>query len=593
MTLRTAPRVAAALVATIASNAGAQLITRESLTATGQEYPFDSGYSFLHQSERGISLAGGGRYVAFTTRQPLDVRDTNGICDIYVRDRRTGAIIWASPGRENEPRISSSWAPAFSNDGRYLAFLNGSLNFSSVCVFDMDTRVPHDFGAYPASSVDISQDGRFLAFASWNSSLPLPHTSPCFDTRDPNDITGCSDVYRYDRDPDGDGVFDVGSPVITQMSVDSAGRTSGYESFDARISGDGRFVAFVTKAQDLTPDDNNSDYDVYVHDCLSGATIHASVGPNGEQSPSPCIVPSISRTGRYVSFLTGAAFFPDNINGLDIYIRDLQAQSTRIGSFPPGEFNSPSNGDEQRTPPNSYLSSDSRYVTFVNSHVYRYDSVTGMTSRISIDPAGQRANHDCHIATISGDGRFVAFATDADNLVPGDTNGREDVFVWDSLECADGTVNSAVGPVTDVLRVNGDAIAATTPLGSPISLTLDASPAGPSPASYLVWAWRGFPTNQYALDVLGETLGCTVNPTPLQVGTRPRAFRCFTSQPNSPLASGLNIPGNSPPSAPFTVVRAEGLHTSLGFTFQGVIQDDGATNSQHLSVTNAVTLWVH
>jgi hypothetical protein len=186
----------------------------------------------------------------------------------------------------------------------------------------------------------------------------------------------------------------------------------------------------------------------------------------------------------------------------------------------------------------------------------------------------------------------VAFSSEATNLVFGDSGARDDVFVNDSLNCSAGTVNSGIGPVANVLRVNGSSRVATVAVREPIEVRLSAAPLGPDPAAYVLWLWKGLPANQRDLFVGGSHLGCAANPTPFDAGTPPGAFKCLIGGLGPEYRSGVNVLGMSPAGAPWMRRRNGGFVRPITFTLQGVLEDFGAGNAEGLSVTNAVILRV-
>src|SRR5262249_38706966 len=149
------------------------------------------------------------------------------------------------------------------------------------------------------------------------------------------------------------------------------------------ISSDGRYVAFDSAASNLVSGDTNGATDVFVHDRLTGATTRVSTDSNAAQGDGASSKPSISADGRYVVFLSAA----DNL-----------------------------------------VSGDTNGAT----DVFMHDLVTGVTTRVSTDSSGAQGNGSSSNASISSDGRYVAFASAASNLVPSDTNGVPDIFVRDT-----------------------------------------------------------------------------------------------------------------------------------------------------------------
>jgi Tol biopolymer transport system component len=168
------------------------------------------------------------------------------------------------------------------------------------------------------------------------------------------------------------------------VSVDAGRQQGNGSSYDAAISADGRFVAFVSLASNLVPGDTNGHNDVFVRDRVAQVTRRVSVGPRGQQANSESFEAAISADGRFVAFQSSASnLVAGDTNGhYDVFVRDRVAQVTRRESF---------------------------------------------------GPVGQQANSSSRFAAISAHGRFVAFASRASNLVPGDTNDSTDVFVRDRV----------------------------------------------------------------------------------------------------------------------------------------------------------------
>ncbi|MBI1850501.1 MAG: hypothetical protein HYR85_09175 [Planctomycetes bacterium] len=194
---------------------------------------------------------------------------------------------------------------------------------------------------------------------------------------------------------------------------------------------------------------------------------------------------------------------------------------------------------------------------------------------------------DDGVMSVSADGRWLALSTPAG------------IRVFDLSQvaaCRAGNVNAGAGAVTDVLRIGastGDAYRVVRLIGGTrFPIVLDAAPAGPRPARYALWIWRGEASRSIPLVVGGATLGCLVGPTPLQRGQRPQPVLCIRGAgvPAS-ACRGAREPFASPhPIAPFTIPIPLGASAGFSFTLQCVIEDAGSANSRHVSVTNAIIL---
>jgi Tol biopolymer transport system component len=272
----------------------------------------------------------------------------------------------------------------------------------------------------------ISADGRFVAFASYATNLV------------PGDTNGASDIFVHDRQ----------SGITERVSVDSTGNQGDGASYVPAISGDGRFVAFASVATNLVPGDTNGGWDVFVHDRQTRATERVSVDSTGSQGNNTTSAiwnsyrPAISADGRFVAFPSDATnLVPGDTNGrLDVFVHDRQTRTTERVSM--DSAGNPGNRDSIQPS----ISADGRFVAFGSdatnlvsgdtnwwADVFVHDRQTRTTERVSVDSAGTQGNGSFSgEPSISADGRFVAFTSDARNLVPGDTNGiNADVFVHD------------------------------------------------------------------------------------------------------------------------------------------------------------------
>ena len=220
------------------------------------------------------------------------------------------------------------------------------------------------------------------------------------------------------------------------------------ERIDARtgdpavsLSADGRFVAFASAANDLVPGDTNDDYDAFVYDRQSGALEMVSVASDGTQADAGVSSPALSADGRYVAFASGATnLVAGDTNGwMDVFVHDRQTGATERVSVA-------DDGSEADFLSLDFsLSGDGRYVAFasgatnlvagdLNDHwdVFVRDRLAGTTEIISLAPDGSQGNDGSFSGcSLSADGRYVAFPSLADNLVPGDTASSWDVFVRD------------------------------------------------------------------------------------------------------------------------------------------------------------------
>jgi len=216
---------------------------------------------------------------------------------------------------------------------------------------------------------------------------------------------------------------------ITRVSTTSAGGEANDKSYGSSISGDGRYVAFYSTATNLG---GSGPVDVYLKDATSGSIIGVAANVGVSQFYGPNSL-DISNDGHYLAYM---AFVGDNAQ---IYRYNIVTTATELAS---SKANGTA-GDGSTMRPT--ISSDGRYVAFVSSDtdlvsgdtndkndIFVKDMQTGSVGRISIDSSGTQANDNSSDPSISADGRYVAFWSDASNLIDGDTNGTYDVFVHDN-----------------------------------------------------------------------------------------------------------------------------------------------------------------
>jgi len=237
--------------------------------------------------------------------------------------------------------------------------------------------------------------------------------------------------------------------VTERVSIDSLGVQGNGESDAPSLSADGRYVAFASYASNLVVGDLHPNGGVFVHDRQSGATERVNVsaigvpGSNGSD-------PSISADGRYVAFesIDGNLVNGDTNLRYDVFVRDRQSGTTERVSL--DSLGAQGNGDSgdlslsYATRGYIAMSPDGRYVAFqsqasnlvsgdtnATSDLFVRDRQSGTTERVSLDSLGAQGNDDSLNPSLSADGRYVAFQSWASNLVSGDTNARRDVFVRD------------------------------------------------------------------------------------------------------------------------------------------------------------------
>jgi Tol biopolymer transport system component len=418
-------------VALLCAPVFAQVTQRMSLSSRGVQ---GNDHSFLAQ-EVEAAISADGRYVVFwSLATNLVPGDTHGSYDVFVRDRVNGTIERVSVDSAGVQGTGDSLDPSISADGRYVAFesqapnlVPGDTNGSwDAFVHDRQSgtteRLSVDSGGVQGNnnSFDpcISADDRYVAFYSSATNLVSGDTNEVFD------------IFVRDRQ----------GGTTERVSVDSSGVQADGESEVPSISADGRYVAFQSLATNLVPGDTNGSWDIFVRDRQGGTTERVSVDSTGGQGDGNSYYPAISADGRYVAFYSLATkLVPGDKNrSADVFVHDRQRGTTERVSVD----SSGTQGDgESRNP---WISADGRYVAFESlatnlvpgdtngiRDVFVRDRRSGTTERASVDSGGGQGNGDSGTPSISADGRYVAFHSFADNLVPGDTAGVYDVFIHD------------------------------------------------------------------------------------------------------------------------------------------------------------------
>lgn len=204
------------------------------------------------------------------------------------------------------------------------------------------------------------------------------------------------------------------------------------------ISADGRYVMFVSSATNLVAGDTNGAQDVFVRDLQTGTTVRVSVSSTGAQANAGSGLGAISADGHVVAFTSSASnLVPGDTNGAsDVFVHNLITGVTQRVSV--SSTGAQANGASS----NASLSGDGNLVGFGSDasnlvtgdtnaaeDVFVHDVATGATQRVDLSSTGVQANYDTGGVAISADGRFAAFSTAASNLVPGDTNHHPDAFV--------------------------------------------------------------------------------------------------------------------------------------------------------------------
>jgi cold shock CspA family protein len=488
------------------SNATVDIFVYDRSTGTTERVSVDSSGAEGDGGSFGpLAISADGRFVAFASHATnLVVGDTNSAVDIFVRDRSAGTTERVSVDSSGAQTISR-WCvrPAISADGNVVTFESDAANlvasdtngvndvFVHVRSTGVTERVSIDSSGAEANDWSgqsaVSADGTIVEFSSFATNLV------------PGDTNGYQDVFVHDRS----------TGTTERVSVDSSGAQANYPSGEPAISADGTLAVFSTAASNLAPGDTNNQYDVFVHDRLSGTTERVSVDSAGGQANNGSLSPSVSANGRVVAFESDAS--------------NLVAGDT--------------NG---------------------RTDVFVHDRSSGITDRVSVDTSGAQANGVSSRTSISAYGQVVAFASYASNLAAGDTNACVDGFVRDRQQAMWSNYGAGFPGTQGVPSYTSQS---DPVLGTTITLDLANSCGNPTVGLvFLGWQRADVATNRG-----GDLLVASVLLVPVAISTGGDSFDW--SIPNDPTLAGISIDTQAieaDPGASRGVSFTPGLELLLG-----------------------------
>jgi len=315
-------------------------------------------------------------------------------------------------------------------DGRYYVFRSTASNLvkggsGNMFVIDNQTQVIKrvlngDIGASGFMS-HISPNGRYLVFYSTDESIVEA------------DANGMADIFLADLQLD----------TISLVSVDSNENQGDVgASISGTVSSDGRYVTFTSSATNLVDDDTNGVADLFFRDTQLGTTERIGVSTAGAEADAAVYGGSISGDGRYVAFYSEATtLVAGDISGNDVFLRDTQTDTTvKVNNRSDGD--GASNGKSL----GPVISADGQYILFLSNSStidprpvtnYRYSIFKyNITTESSVQVSRDAPNNDIRafgLNSVSNDGRYIIYTSDASNLVPDDTNGQQDVFLTDTV----------------------------------------------------------------------------------------------------------------------------------------------------------------
>ena len=474
---------------------------------------------------RNATMSPDGRYIAFVSAaNNLVVNDTNGIPDVFVRDRLAGTTTLVSVGAKSigstSSPLGSSESPDITPDGRYIAFYSsatnlvpGVTNIGEVYVRDLvantttlastnaRTILQSVAGTQNGISCNhrISDDGRFVAFVTATNPIASLYSRGVVMQRDLQaGVTQVvhtnanvpwlppEDIRNLDMTPDGRYVafvantsaggaatcvyrWDGQTTTKELVSQNLSGGVAAGTSCDwPRMDASGRYVTFFCSAANLTFNTLVSGPHLYLRDLSFGSTelINQDAGGTG-YGVNSTTAPGVSADGQVITFdaMDGGLVTSDNNGANDVFARDRLAFTTELisardpslasltpnGSSGVGSFSVNTNGHHVAfaSDASDLVSNDANGLR----DVFVRDLVLTTTTLASVGTSGLSGNGNSFDPSVSADGRYVAFASYANNLVAGDANTASDIFVRDMLA---GTTSVVSLTTNGLVNANGD-----------------------------------------------------------------------------------------------------------------------------------------
>lgn len=397
----------------------------------------------------GTTLAQGAAYSVAIVSQPAGqiCGIVNAAGAVSESDIQTIVVDCLTPDRTARVSVASdgtqangpSYESRISVDGRYVAFTSEASNLVSGDTNQSADIFVHDVLTGITSRVSLSNGGAQANDDSYEPSISGNGRRVAFYSFATNLVTGDTNQY-----PD---IFvrDLDTATTKRVSVSSSGAQSNCGASNPAMSADGRFVAFTSIGCNLVPGDTNYMPDIFVHDMTTGQTTRVSVAYDGSQITHASEFPAINADGRYVTFNTGGTVVPRDYYAFqDTFIRDRTTGLNEMVSV--SSDGTMANGSSYFYGAAS-LSADGMNVAFYSEatnlvptdnnnkgDVFLRRRGAGETLLVSAATGGLQANGVSYSPKCSADGRFVAFSSQATNLVAEDTNGTTDAFLFDSVE---------------------------------------------------------------------------------------------------------------------------------------------------------------
>jgi uncharacterized repeat protein (TIGR01451 family) len=373
------------------------IFVRDRMTNTTVQATVSTSGGKTDESSYDPSMSADGRYVAyFSYASDLVPNDTNGSdegfrdgLDVFLYDthtRRNRRVSLTADGKQ----IIGNSVGSISPDGQYILFVsNGRVVKDSAAEEVRSALYLRDWQSGTVRRVSRAVDGGYPNSAPLEPSISLDNRYIVYSSEATNLVPGdwnrAMDVFLYDRQ--------LGTTRLISRAQ-SGGQSNGLSS-QGKIAHDGQTIVFRSFANNLVAGDTNGVADIFVYDMATGKISRVSMAENGAQANGMSRDASVCGNGRFISYTTEA------------------------NNLTPGDVNN-------------------------DRDVILYDREKGTNTIVTVNQDGIYGNKLAHRSFVTPDCRMVAFASDASNLVPGDTNNHRDIFIGDIYLPADFS-ESAVG----------------------------------------------------------------------------------------------------------------------------------------------------
>lgn len=419
-------------VMTLAVSAYSQTTVRVSLS----DLEAQANHSSTQQS-----ISADGKYVTFTSNATnlLSFVPTNA--QVYKRDLQFGTTTLVSGYDALSQANGDCSNPRISANGRYVIFSSHATNLVGIDgngVRDVFVRDTWPGGGITRISIgDDGSEGNAASDSGWLSE----NGRACFRSDATNLVAGGTTGSQiFVRD------LAAGTTVlVSREDTEYGAQGDGYSGLQPCITPDGRYVGFSSSSTNLVAGDTNGSFDVFVRDMQTHTNRRISLAINGLQGWQDSYGCSMSDDGRYVAFVSNQGFVNGDTNGLhDVFVRDVVANTmirVSVDSAGKQATGGASGGTGVAAGWGVRISGDGRRIAFQSlatnlikgdtngvEDVFVRDRIANTTQMVSLNTSGKPGNGASSIPTISGDGAYVSFLSTATNLVTGDTNGFMDVF---------------------------------------------------------------------------------------------------------------------------------------------------------------------